>query len=302
MVIGVSMGSFAVAGLQMDLRAEDNLARIATEVTAAKRRFPWIDLIILPELAAYGPSTAHAEIPGGRAERAFCQMARENQVHLLPGSLFQIESGQTFNVAPVIDPSGTVIARYRKMFPFRPFEEGVAAGGSFCVLPIGGAPTGDFPAERSVTSRLGVSICYDLWFPEVTRSLAWMGAEVLLCPSLTNTIDRDVELSMARASAAANQCYVINVNAGAPMGVGKSIVCGPGGEVIHQADSGYEVFAIDLDFDYVRRVRRDGWQGLGQPLKSFRDNKVKFPAYQDGPESPYLSQLGALTKRTTKVR
>ncbi len=283
------MGSFAIAGLQMDLRAEDNLARIATEVAAAKRRFPWIDLIILPELAAYGPSTAHAEAPGGRAEMAFRQMARDNRIHLLPGSLFQIENGQTFNVAPVIDPSGTVVARYRKMFPFRPFEEGVTAGGSFCVLPVDGV------------GRLGVSICYDLWFPEVTRSLAWMGAEVLLCPSLTNTIDRDVELSMARASAAANQCYVINVNAGAPMGVGKSIVCGPGGEVIHQADSGYEVFAIDLDFDYVRRVRREGWQGLGQPLKSFRDNKVKFPAYQDGPESPYLSQLGALTKRTTKV-
>jgi deaminated glutathione amidase len=283
------MGSFAIAGLQLDLRAEDNLARIATEVAATKRRFPWIDLIILPELAAYGPSTAHAESPGGRAEMTFRQMARDNHIHLLPGSLFQIENGQTFNVAPVIDPSGTVIARYRKMFPFRPFEEGVAAGGSFCVLPVG------------ATARLGVSICYDLWFPEVTRSLAWMGAEVLLCPSLTNTIDRDVELSMARASAAANQCYVINVNAGAPMGVGKSIVCGPGGEVIHQADSGYEVFAIDLDFDYVRRVRREGWQGLGQPLKSFRDNKVKFPAYQDDPESPYLSQLGALIKRTTKA-
>ena len=295
------MVSFAIAGLQMDLRAEDNLARIATEVAATKRRFPWIDLIILPELAAYGPSTAHAEAPGGRAELAFRQIARDNRIHLLPGSLFQVENGQTFNVTPVIDPSGTVVARYRKMFPFRPFEEGVASGDAFCVVPIGPVPAGDFLADRSVTGRFGVSICYDLWFPEITRSLAWMGAEVLLCPSLTNTIDRDVELSMARASAAANQCYVINVNAGAPMGVGKSIVCGPGGEVIHQAASGYEVFVIDLDFDYVRRVRRQGWQGLGQPLKSFRDNKVKFPAYQDGAESTHLNQLGALTQRTTKV-
>jgi hypothetical protein len=48
------MGSFAVAGLQLDLRTEDNLARIAAEVASAKRRFPWIDLIVLPvTLGAY---------------------------------------------------------------------------------------------------------------------------------------------------------------------------------------------------------------------------------------------------------
>ena len=148
--------------------------------------------------------------------------------------------------------------------------------------------------------RLGFSICYDLWFPEITRSLACMGADALLCPSLTNTIDRDVELSMARASAASNQCYVINVNAGTPMGVGRSIVCGPGGEVIHQAGPGYEVFVVDLDFDYVARVRRQGWHGLGQPLKSFRDNRVKFPAYQDARESPSLKELGPLVQRAPK--
>jgi len=101
----------------------------------------------------------------------------------------------------------------------------------FCVLPIAG------------TGTLGVSICYDLWFPETTRSLVWMGAEVLICPTLTNTVDRNVELAMARATAAGNQCYVVSVNSGAPMGMGRSIVCGPGGEVIHQAGAGYEVFA-----------------------------------------------------------
>lgn len=279
------MGCFAVAGMQLDLRGEDNLARIATEVAAAKRRLSWLDMIILPELCAYGPKTVHAEAPGGRAETAFRQIARENRIWLMPGSIFQIVDGKTFNVAPVIDPSGTIVTNYRKMFPFRPYEEGVASGDSFCVLPIAGA------------GRFGVSICYDLWFPEITRSLVWMGAEVLMCPSLTNTIDRDTELAMARAAAAGNQCYVVNVNAGAPMGMGKSIVCGPGGEVIHQAGAGYEVFAFELDFDYVARVRRQGWQGLGQPLKSFRDSTVEFPAYEKGGVSAALNALGPLAKR-----
>ena len=105
----------------------------------------------------------------------------------------------------------------------------------------------------------------------VARSLALLGAEALIFPTLTNTIDRNVELAMARATAASNQCYVLGVNVGAPLGMGQSIACGPGGEVIHQASSGFEVVPIELDFDGRRARAAPGWQGLGQPLKSFRD-------------------------------
>ena len=284
------MRKLALAGLQLDLSAENNLARISAEVAATKRRFPWLDMIVLPELSAYGPNVAHAEAPHGPAETAYRQMACDNQIWLLAGSIFQIHGADIFNVAPVIDPTGAVVTRYRKMFPFRPYEEGVACGDALCVVPIEGV------------GQFGVSICYDLWFPEITRNLAWLGGEVLLCPSLTNTIDRDVELAMARAGAAGNQCYVVNVNAGAPLGMGKSIVCGPGGEVIHQASSGYEVFACELDLDYVDRVRRRGWQGLSQPLKSFRDAAMAFPAYQRGLRSASLDDLGPLTKPAALLR
>ena len=280
------MRNLAVAGLQLDLPQGNNLRRIGAEVAALKRRLPWLSMIVLPELCAYGPSVADAEPADGPAERAFRQMAREHQIWLLPGSHFQQHEGRIFNVALVIDPAGQVVARYRKMFPFRPYEEGVAPGDAFCVVPIPGV------------GRVGVSICYDLWFPEITRSLAWLGAEVLICPSLTNTIDRDVELAMARANAASNQCYVVNVNAGAPLGMGRSIVCGPGGEVIHQASAGFEVIAVELDLDYVDRVRRSGWHGLGQPLKSFRDTPIQFPAYQPDARSAMLDELGPLRQTT----
>src|SRR3546814_16655574 len=118
-----------------------------------------------------------------------------------------------------------------------------------------------------------------MWFPETTRSLASLGAEVTLHPTLTNTIDRDAELAIARASAATNQCYFVDINVAGALGVGRSVVCGPGGEVIHQAGSGREVIAFEVDFAHVRRCRERGWQGLGQPLKSFRDSTVAFTAY-----------------------
>jgi predicted amidohydrolase len=65
------MGSFAVAGIQLDLEGGDNLARIGEEVAATKRRLPWLDMIILPELCTYGPKIVHAGPPGSRAEIVF---------------------------------------------------------------------------------------------------------------------------------------------------------------------------------------------------------------------------------------
>lgn len=278
------MRPFAIAGLQLDLAKGDNVERIVAEVAATKLRLPWVDMMVVGELSAYGPATSTAEPLPGRAEREFCRAARESKVWLIPGSLFERADGKIFNTAPVIDPSGNVIARYRKMFPWYPYEQGVTPGDSFCVF--------DVPE----VGKFGVSICFDSWFPEITRTLAFMGAEVVINPSLTNTVDRDVELSIARANAAMNQCYFFNVNGAGSMSLGRSIVCGPGGEVLHQAGSGRDVFALELELDYVARVRERGWNCLSQNLKSFRDSTVLFPPYQPGARSAAWDALGPLEK------
>ena len=84
---------------------------------------------------------------------------------------------------------------------------------------------------------------------ETTRTLAWMGAEVIIHPTMTNTIDRDVERAIARASATTNQLFFVDVNVAGPLGLGLSGVYGPGGEIIHQSGSGYDAFAVDLDLE-----------------------------------------------------
>jgi deaminated glutathione amidase len=284
------LGTLGIAGLQLDLEKGNNLARLADEVAAAKKRLPWVDVIVLSELSAYGADPRHAEPEGGTAEREFCRMAREAAVWLIPGSVFQQRGAHTYNVCPVIDPSGRVIARYSKMFPFCPYECGIAPGDGFCVFDLPGV------------ARIGISICYDVWFPEVTRTLAWMGAEIILCPSLTNTIDREVEVAVVRANAAVNQVYFANINGAGRLAFGRSVVCGPGGEVIHQAGEGREVIACELDLDYLRRVRERGWHGLGQPLKSFRDCPVAFPPYQPGARSAALDALGPVAVAQSTIR
>jgi predicted amidohydrolase len=136
-----------------------------------------------------------------------------------------------------------------------------------------------------------------MWFPETTRSLAWLGAEVIIHPSLTNTVDRDVEIAIARASAATNQCFFIDVNCGGRLGFGRSCAFGPGGETLHVAGSGREIIALELDLDQVTNIRERGWNGLTQTLKSFRDTPVSFPPYApDARRGGALADLGKLER------
>src|SRR5258706_12370430 len=142
-----------------------------------------------------------------------------------------------------------------------------------------------------------------MWFPETTRSLAWMGAEVILHPSMTSTADRDAELAIGRANATVNQCYFVDVNVAGDLGVGRSAIFGPGGELVCQAGAGREILAVELDLQAVRNARTQGWLGLTQPLKSFADSVVEFaPSPPPARRSPLLGSLGPLKMPTRAGR
>ena len=276
------MTTFAVAGLQLEAINGDNADSMIAEIDAVVKRFPWLEMIVLGELNSCGSDVTRAEPMPGPAEELFCEAARRHSLWLIPGSILESADGLVYNTAPVISPDGTVISRYRKQFPWLPYENRVSPGEQFTVFEVPGV------------GRFGVSICYDMWFPETIRTMAWMGAEVILHPTLTSSIDRDAEIAMIRAHAAMNQVYFFDVNVAGPLGVGLSCVAGPGGEVIHQAGKVREIIPLKLDLDYLRDVRKNGWQNLGQPLKSFRDSKVRFPQYTEGYDSDSLRELGPL--------
>jgi deaminated glutathione amidase len=280
------MTPFSIAGVQMPVSAAaENVTAMRQRLDVLMLRFPWVQMVVFSELCAFGPAPRHAQTMPGPAEDAFREMAADHAVWLIPGSIFERRGDAIYNTAPVIDPHGHVVARYRKMFPFMPYEVGISPGDEFTVF--------DVPD----VGRFAVSICYDMWFPETTRTLAWKGAEVILHPGLTNTIDRDVEVSIARASAATNQCYFIDLNCSGNLGHGRSAVFGPGGEPLHVAGTGREFIALEIDLDLVTTMRERGWQGLGQPLKSFRDTDVRFPPYApDAHRGGAFAKLGPLER------
>jgi len=278
------MTPFAIAGIQMPLSAHvENVTAMGRRLDLLMNRYPWVQLIMFSELAAFGPLTQFAQTLPGPAEASFQAMAARHGIWLLPGSLYEKKGGKIYNTAPIIDPCGTVVARYRKMFPFRPYEQATTSGHDFVVFDV------------ASVGRFGISICYDMWFPETSRTLAAMGAEVILHPTLTDTLDRDIELAISRASAAQNQCYWFDINGIGAGGVGRSIVVGPSGDVLHQAGGEEEVIPLEIDLDRVRRERQVGLRGLGQPLKSFRDRAVDFTVYRRNEfDTAFLDALGPL--------
>ena len=282
------MSFFKIAAIQMPVAGKsENLSAMRQHLDSVMRRFPAVQMVIFSELCAYAADKSKAQERGGEVEQLFCEMAEKHQIWLIPGSVYERDGEHLYNSAPVINPQGEIITRYRKMFPFLPYETGVQAGSEFCVF--------DVPD----VGRFGVSICYDKWFPETTRTMALMGAEVILHPTMTDTIDRDLELSIARTNAAVNQCYFFDVNGVGDCGNGRSVIIGPAGDVIHQAGIGFEIMPIEIDFNRVRRERDKGMMMLGQPLKSFRDRPINFSTAQNTDEiNDYLATLGPIVKPT----
>jgi len=141
------------------------------------------------------------------------------------------------------------------------------AGESFCVFDIPGK------------GRFGICICYDIWFPEVVRNLAWLGSEVVICPTGTYTSDRSQEIILAQANAISNQVYVLNVNGTGGGGVGRSIFVDPEGRVLQESGERETILTEVIDLDVVSRVREYGTLGLSQTWKDLRDFGGTFPMY-----------------------
>lgn len=284
------MRTFSIAGIQMNIVIGNNIPAMKYRLDVLMATYPWVDMVMFSELASYGYLLNFAQELPGPIEDEFREMAIRHKVWLLPGSIYEKVGDKIYNTAIVIDPQGNIVGRYRKMYPFLPYEAGVEAGDKFLIF--------DIPD----VGRFGVSICYDMWFPETTRTMAVLGAEVILHPTLTGSIDREIELSITKASAAVNQCYIFDINGLGAGGTGHSIICGPDGYVIYQAGSNEESIPIEINIERARASRERGVRGLGQPLKSFRDSKMVYNIYDPDADYTYLNSLGPLEKMKKRER
>lgn len=278
-----------IAGLQLKKRpgaAEKNLRNLERTVRLTKRKYPWVDLLFVGELylQAHGDrdwKEHAAPIPNGTTER-LCELSREVECWLVPGSFLEKEGNKIFNTAVAINPQGEMVSKYRKIFPWAPHED-TDYGTDFVVFDIPGI------------ARIGLTICYDVWFPEIFRTLVWMGAEVVLQPSATYTPDRRAELILTQAQAIMNQCYVLNSNVIQAQGGGLSLFVGPEGRVLQEAGTNEEVMIEAIDIDRVHWLRQHGSFAIDPVWKCLRDSPLegKFPVYENLKTGEVFKELGA---------
>jgi predicted amidohydrolase len=269
-----------IAAVQaVPLPVESALKDFAEHAEGVAADFPQAELLVYPELYLCGLDGRAAERDAHMAEVAepldgprvetLRQVAGDVGRWIVPGSVYERSAeGDVYNTTVLLSPQGEIVASYRKCFPWRPYEV-CRPGDRFVVADIPGR------------GRVGLSICYDTWFPEVVRHLAWMGAEVIITPTLTPTSDRPQELVLTRANAIANQVFVISVNGAAPHSTGHSLVVGPEGEVRSEAGEAATVLTDVLDLDQVTRVRTFGTCALNRMWDQFgaADSPLELPLY-----------------------
>jgi predicted amidohydrolase len=276
-----------VAAQAAPLSIGADLSQFETQCAALVSERPHPQILVFPELHLFGAD----EHPAGDKSEALRQsavpldgtlvaelgaIARRLGVWLLPGSICERgPADELSNTAVLFAPEGDLVASYRKVFPWRPYEP-YQPGDRFVV------------AELPGIGRVGLSICYDAWFPEVARHLAWYGADVVLNVVKTTTPDRPQEVVLARANSIVNQVFTVSVNCAGPPGMGQSLVVDPEGTVLEQSEDAREcVLVADLDLGAVANVRRHGTAGLNRMWSQFLpdDAVLELPLY-DGRIAP----------------
>lgn len=251
-----------VALCQLNARHDraDNLrvARALLERAAAAGA----DLAVLPEYVDYLGPAAGAPKPepvDGEFAAFFADAARELGIWVHTGSFHEVgpDPEHTYNTSLVFDRDGTLAATYRKIHLYDVEIPGRVSYRESRTV----APGADVSVLQVESATLGLSICYDLRFPELYRRLAVAGATVVAVPAafMLHT-GRDHWEVLLRARAIENQCYLV---AAAQIGdhepgrtcFGRSMVVDPWGVVQAQAPDSVGVTVADLDLTRVTEIR-----------------------------------------------
>ena len=254
-----------VALCQMNSREDVNANEASMFALLEEAAAAGVDLAALPEVwpclgSAPEVRAAAEPVPGPRTDR-LSEIARRHRMWVQGGSVLEGADGQKiFNTSVLIDRGGEIVATYRKIHLFDADPPGAVASRESMVYTAGD----EIVSADTEFGRAGLSICYDVRFPELYRALAVAGSVMLFVPAAfryeTGVDHWEVLL---RARAIEDQAFVIaaaQCGSWGPAGrerrsYGNSMVVDPWGRVIARAGDAVGVTVAELDLDEVRRVR-----------------------------------------------
>lgn len=243
-----------VACLQMDMllgKPEENFSHAAELVKRAMKDKP--DVLVLPETwnTGFFPREnlqALCDRDGSRVRQVFGALAERYQVNIVAGSVSNVRGGKVYNTAMVFDRTGVCIASYDKTHLFTPMGEDnyYTPGDRLCTFVLEGV-------------KCGLIICYDVRFPELTRSLTVPGLDMLFVVSQWPKVRTFHLRSLTTARAIENQMFLVCCNscgtAGQTVYGGNSAIIDPWGETVALAGETEEILTADCDLQILTNIR-----------------------------------------------
>lgn len=258
------MEKIKIAAIQMPTVADkmENVRTVKTYLEKIKDENP--DFVILPEMFCCPYQTEnfpiYAEKEGGPVWQQLSGYAKQYGIYLIGGSMPEKDAeGNVYNTSYIFDREGKQIGKHRKVHLFDIDVKGGQTFKESDTLTAGDSDT-VFDTEFG---KIGVMLCFDIRFPELSRMMVNDGAKVIFVPAAFNmtTGPAHWELSF-RTRALDNQIYMVgcaparDVSAGY-ISWGHSIVTDPWGRVIDMLDEKKGILLAELDMDYEEQVREE---------------------------------------------
>lgn len=221
------------------------------------------DIAVLPEMfcCPYDNSyfRAFVEEEGGPAYRAVSNAAKESGVYVVAGTMPELEDDMVYNTSYVFDRNGKQAAKHRKMHLFDIDIE----GGQYFKESDTLTPGRNVTVFDTEFCKIGLAVCYDIRFPELSRLMAAEGAEVIIVPGAFNMTTGPAHWELTfRARALDNQVYTIGVAPARDLDAsyhsyGNSLVASPWGNVVNIMDEMEGYIIQEIDLNYVKEVRNE---------------------------------------------
>ena len=264
------MNSIKIALCQMNVvdNKDKNIEKAIQMIKESKKQ--GADLAVLPEMfnCPYENEKfiEYAEkLEDSQTLKEIAKIAKEENIHVLAGSIPELvkddenDIESIYNTAVFFDNNGKQLGKHRKMHLFDIDVKGKIYFKESDTLSAGN----DFTIINTDLATIGIGICYDIRFVELSRIMALEGAEILIFPGAFNLTTGPAHWELLfRSRALDNQVYAIGV---APAldedasynSYGHSIAVNPWGEVIEELDYNEELKIVKIDLDEIKRVREE---------------------------------------------
>lgn len=223
-----------------------------------------VDLVTVGEMFTCPYNTrkfpVYAEPEGGESWKDFSRLAAKYQIYLSAGTIPEVdEEGKIYNTAYVFDRRGRQIGKHRKMHLFDINIEGGLRFKESDTLSAGDECT-VFDTEFG---KVGLCICFDFRFPELSRLMVQKGAGIILVPAAFNMTTGPAHWEiMFQSRALDNQCYVVGTSGARDessryVAWGHTLLVSPWGNIVQEMDEKEGYIINDIDLDDINKVRRE---------------------------------------------